>query len=244
MRRLLSALLLGLLLAPLGALGQGADAPGPGAVPTPAHGTQLLTAASGNFTVPPGVDLINFAMTGGGAGGGGVANAAASAPGGSTGVFLAGGMRVTPGQVIPFTNGAGGLGGAAGNNAGQNGGDTTFGGFTAKGGLGGNGSASGNAATPTALNFKALADASRAAPTTAAWLNALTVGGSAAGSAGLGGANTGTSHPWAISGAQVGPNAAGLPGTTYGGAGSGATSSTGGAFAGGDGFAGAIEASW
>src|SRR5690348_170230 len=93
-------------------------------------GATLLTAASGNYTVPTGVYLIQGAMTGAGGGGGGVSNAAATAGAGVPGVLLEFTMVVTPGQVIAYTNGTGGT---AGSNAGGNGGtggDTTFGTLT------------------------------------------------------------------------------------------------------------------
>lgn len=201
----------------------------------------LTTPSSGNYVVPAGKYLLRGRMTGGGPGGGGVANAAASAGGGSSAVFLDFIMAVTPGQVIPYTIGAAGLGGAAGNNNGAAGGDTTFGPFTAKGGVAATGSASGNAAALSQTAQGVTVAASKITPTAAAFIVAMGYQPGAAGTAGLGGfQGNANGSTWGTPGAQVGPNAAGLDATGYGAMGSSATSSTGGAFAGGNGSPGAI----
>lgn len=202
---------------------------------------QFMTAASGNYTVPAGKRQLRGFMTGAGGGGAGAANANASAGGGTSGVFVEFVMAVTPGQVIPFTCGALGAGGAAGNNNGTAGGDTTFGPFTAKGGLGATGSASGNAASSSQTLQAPLLAGSKVPPTTTQFIAAIAHQGAVSGAAGLGGwQGNGVGSPWGTPGAQVGPNAAGVSGTGYGAMGSSATSTTGGAFAGGDGTPGAI----
>lgn len=106
----------------------------------------VQTVASGNYTVPAGVNRIVAVLFGGGGGGSGTWENAGQ-PGGLGGC-VAGWVNVTPGQVIPFTIGAGGAGGAE-KQSGGNGGQSTFGGLTANGGSGayrtqGGGSAGGN----------------------------------------------------------------------------------------------------
>lgn len=198
----------------------------------------LLTASSGNYTVPGGVTFLNGVMSGGGAGGGGVAAAAATAAPGTPGVLVHFSLVVTPGQVIPFVCGAGGNGGAAGNNVGIAGGDTTFGSFTAKGGIGGNGSASGNAQGIGAAAGSLLSNisASGGIPTVNGYVvNVNAIGSPAGAGGGVGGTGAGL---WGTPGAG-GNNAAGNDATGYGAPGGGA-GSTASSFAGGKGSPGAI----
>lgn len=104
----------------------------------------VLTAASGNFTVPPGVYILDVETWGGGGGGGGVGSTAnGSAGGGGGGGYARSVMAVTPGQVIAYTVGAAGGAGGAGA-AGGGGGTTGFGGV-----VGGNGGGGGSANTGT-----------------------------------------------------------------------------------------------
>jgi len=110
----------------------------------------VITAGSGNFTVPVGVYRIQYKIwgAGGGGGGGGVTNAG---NGGSAGAYSEGWLSVTPGQVIPYVVGAGGtfgVGGAGGANGGTSSLNTTI--VCTGGGFGaGNGSGSGPQSTAT-----------------------------------------------------------------------------------------------
>lgn len=206
-------------------------------VPINLSPAQLLTAASGNFTVPAGVTQLRGAMTGAGGGGGGVSAAAATGSAGLPGVITSFVLTVTPGQVIAFTNGAGGAKGANTGGNGGTGGDTTFGSFTAKGGVGGNGSTSGNAAVvnaPISVGVGvpaifAMMTGSAAIPTAAAFLTGLSGSISyngLAGAAGVGGQGKGL---WGTGGTP-GTNGSATDATGYGAGGSaaGSTSNTAG----------------
>lgn len=125
--------------------------------------------SSQNYTVPANVAAILVVATGGGGGSGGTAGVgfsqgAASGNGGGGGVCMRAYNRADLPSTVAVTIGAGGTAGAAGNNAGGNGGDTTFLGMTAGGGLGSAGgpnitggaivnSASGGTATGGQLNI-------------------------------------------------------------------------------------------
>ena len=101
--------------------------------------------ASGTWTKPSGIDqVLVHVVGGGGAGGSSLGGASvASAGGGGAGGFSQKLIDVTGIASETVTVGAGGTPGAAGNNAGGNGGDTTFGAHcTGGGGLGGGGSPS------------------------------------------------------------------------------------------------------
>jgi hypothetical protein len=200
----------------------------------------LLTASSANFTVPAGVFVIGGATVGGGAGGGGVTNAAATAASGDAGISVAWFMYVTPGQVIAYTNGAGGTAGANTGGQGGNGGDSTFGTITAKGGTGGLGSTSGNAAGSTTANTTSKLNGSALIPTagvSGVFPISLNLRAGIAGQgSGVGG--PGNSSIWGVGGASP-TNAAGNNATGYGASGSGAGSSSSGAFIGGTGSPGA-----
>lgn len=110
------------------------------------HGIQLFTA-SGNFTVPMGVNVVYVTLVGGGGGGAGTISSAPYVGGGGGGgeVKYRKAVAVTPGQVIAITigaGGAGGIGGTAGgtyaNTNGSAGGASSFGALlTASGGGGG-----------------------------------------------------------------------------------------------------------
>ncbi|MFT0892957.1 phage tail protein [Pseudochelatococcus sp. G4_1912] len=111
------------------------------ALPRPPVGIQVMTA-SGNFTVPTGVTLIDVQMWGGGGGGGGVGTGG-SAGGGGGGGYTRKLMTVTPGQVIAGVVGAGGTAGGQGG-AGGTGGASAFSTLNAYGGTGGGPNPSGN----------------------------------------------------------------------------------------------------
>jgi hypothetical protein len=205
---------------------------------------QLLTAASGNFTVPAGITRLNIAMTGGGGGTGGVASAAATTAGGSSGMALRLVMTVTPAQVIAFTCVAGGTGGSAGNNPGADGGVATFGPVTAVGGLGTVGSAAGNGAAPSGTTLSTYRGAAGFTPDpTTQWLTSTqTINVGQAGTAGVGG--LGGYSFFGKPGIGV-INSAGTSATGYGAGASGAglTAATG-AVAGGNGGPPAILVWW
>jgi hypothetical protein len=92
----------------------------------------FTTAGATDFTVPANVYSLDVEVVGGG--GGGSSNAAAGNVGGGGGGYGRAIITVTPGQVIAYEVGAGGVTG----NPGANGGDTTFGGtLIGRGGKGG-----------------------------------------------------------------------------------------------------------
>ena len=96
-------------------------------------------SGSGNFTVPAGVTVLT--ITGCGGGGGGAAYTTATTSGGSggggAGFVIGTTVSVTPGQVIPYSVGAGGAGSQITGGSGGAGSNTTFGGLTLQGGGGG-----------------------------------------------------------------------------------------------------------
>ncbi len=198
----------------------------------------VLTGA-GNYTVPAGCYMLHGFTVGGGAGGGGIATgAAATGTSGQPGCVLEFWMRVTPGQVIPYNCGAGGLGAPAGANDGSNGNDTTFGSVLAKGGVGGKGSAGGNAANPaTTAVRQAQIDAMAIVPTADLVVIQWVIPTAQPGASGVGG-RAFQSPTWGLSGAAI-TNSAGGNATGYGGAGAGAGHSTGANLGGGNGSAGA-----
>lgn len=192
----------------------------------------FLTASSGNYTVPAGVTLLRGTMQGGGGGGGGVSAAAATGASGLPGLMNDFVLVVTPGQIIAYTNGAGGARGANTGTQGGTGGDTTFGPFTAKGGLGGNGSTSGNAAAANPIgtgNFTTgIITGSVAVPSATAAItsqSAVALGGSA-GASGTGGIARGI---WGTSTPGTNGPATDCVGYGTGGSGAGSTSNTAGA---------------
>lgn len=111
----------------------------------------IIETGTGLYTVPAGVRHLIVEMWGGGGGGGGtsgLASNAAWASGGGSGSYCMFSVDVTPAQEFTVSVGAKGAGGAAGNNAGSPGGDTTWGNpvtATAGHGLGGQGQAYGTA---------------------------------------------------------------------------------------------------
>jgi len=95
------------------------------------------------FTVPQNVTSLTVTVVGGGAGAGGGAYTFGGG-GGGAGASIVQTIPVTPGQIIAYTVGAGGVGGSSGfinvaGGNGANGGNTTFGTTTAFGGKGGKG---------------------------------------------------------------------------------------------------------
>lgn len=90
------------------------------------HGSQLITSTgSGNFTVPGGVFSIEVECVGGG--GGGDFTNSGNAFGGGGGGYCYKRWSVSPGQVIPYTIGSGGVRTSPENTAtNTNGNDTSF----------------------------------------------------------------------------------------------------------------------
>jgi len=110
----------------------------------------MLTGASGNHIVAAGVTRLYAETVGAGGGGGGSTGAAGAGGGGGGGGWAAGFLDVTPGQSIPWVNGAKGAGSSG---TGGNGGTTSFnsGAVAAGGGSGGQGggaASTGNGGTP------------------------------------------------------------------------------------------------
>lgn len=91
--------------------------------------TYLTSGTAATYTVPAGVRALKVICLGGGGGGGGADGQGASA-GANGGAGCAGHIVekfiASPASSYTYTIGAGGSGGAAGNNAGTAGGDTTF----------------------------------------------------------------------------------------------------------------------
>lgn len=118
------------------------------AVPLQIQGQQTITT-SGNYTVPPGVVLLDVFMVGGGSSGvamsynNGQATGCTGGNGGYTKIVT--GIAVTPGQQIPVVVGAGGLplaGTWSGSISSGSGGITSFGNFSVNGGIGGSATSS------------------------------------------------------------------------------------------------------
>ena len=109
-----------------------------------------------DFTVPAGVTEITVEVWGAGGGGGGSSQNNQGGSGGGGG-YARQVISVTPGQVIPYSVGAGGNAGAANGGNGGDGGATTFLTLTADGGKGGGGNAGsigqGGSATGGATNL-------------------------------------------------------------------------------------------
>ncbi|NHB69204.1 beta strand repeat-containing protein [Perlabentimonas gracilis] len=119
--------------------------------------TTTYNSGSGNYTVPAGVSEIIVQVWGAGGGGGGSSNNNNGGSGGGGGGYARQVISVTPGQVIPYSVGAGGNAGAANGGNGGDGGATTFLTLTADGGKGGGGNAGsigqGGSATGGAINL-------------------------------------------------------------------------------------------
>ena len=97
-----------------------------------------MLATSQTWTVPDGVDTIFVWMCGAGGGGPRASFSSYNVKyyGASSGFSVQLAFDVTPGQQFPVVIGAGGVGGNASSSFGGNGGDTSFGSYTAKGGEG------------------------------------------------------------------------------------------------------------
>lgn len=86
------------------------------------HGSVTFTTpGAGSWTVPDGVYYTDYIITGGGGGGAGCNTGAGGANtymagggGGGAGTVIGNSVAVTPGQIIPYTVGAGGAGGTPG----------------------------------------------------------------------------------------------------------------------------------
>lgn len=102
----------------------------------------ILTSGSGTYTPPGGCRAIYVRLVAGG-GAGGSADGATTSTGAAGGGGAGGScekMISPPASSYSYAIGAGGTPGAAGNNVGGNGADTTFGSLTGKAGTGGSGS--------------------------------------------------------------------------------------------------------
>lgn len=116
------------------------------------------TPGSVTWTVPTHITAARFKLWGGGGGGGGVdctGSVWAGASGGGAGAYGEVVLKVTPGNSITFSVGAGGAGGAIGAN-GTAGGSTSFtygGSYSAGGGTGGIGAAPGTATNSVSGGF-------------------------------------------------------------------------------------------
>lgn len=107
---------------------------------------QATYTASGSFTVPANVTKVYLSAAGGGGGGAayGAAGVSGGGGGGSGASCLKAAVTVTPGQVIPITIGAAGIGGVSIGDNGAQGGTTSFGSILSLGGgFGGLSAASG-----------------------------------------------------------------------------------------------------
>jgi hypothetical protein len=198
----------------------------------------VYTSGSGTHTPAAGVTLMRVRGRGAGGGGGGVdgvaSQCAAAGGGGEGGEFDH--LYTAPSGGYAYAVGALGAGGAAGNNPGTDGGDTTFGAYTAGGGKGG---------------------AGQAAALGTAWVQGG-AGGACSGSPDIGESGAtgmGGGHPSATTGksgegggrgggkcrASTGDGSgAGRAATGYGAGGGGAFAIDGSDYAGGDGSAGVI----
>ena len=104
-----------------------------------------ITNGTGNWTIPTNIFKIDVLVVGGGggAGKGSIQPSRDPGAGGAGGliwlenVTKIGDINIIPGNVIPYSIGAGGIGATVTTSCGDNGGDTTFGNLTAKGGGGG-----------------------------------------------------------------------------------------------------------
>lgn len=100
----------------------------------------LQTVGTGSFTVPDGVTRLKVRLWGAGGGGGGSRSAGSAGSAGASGGYCENEVSVTPGQVIAYTIGAGGAGGAqATPSNGFPGNSTSFGSYMSSTGGGGGG---------------------------------------------------------------------------------------------------------
>lgn len=186
---------------------------------------QSYFISSGSFVVPE--FIYKLKITAIGAGGGGFDNGASSSSGaGGGGSFGCSIVDVIPGQVIPYTIGAGGVAG----NPGTAGGATTILGFSAGGGAGGVAIGTGGAGgTATGFTINLSGQYGMANTT---------------GSANEADANGGDAAGWGGKGGVVGANATtvGRNGLSPGGGGSG--SANGVSTTAGNGAGGAILIEW
>ncbi len=83
-----------------------------------------IRTASATVTIPTGATKLKVTLVGGGGGGGGATAGFIGGPGGAAGVLVKYLSGLTAGNTLALTVGAAGTAGAAGNNAGVDGGDT------------------------------------------------------------------------------------------------------------------------
>jgi len=201
-----------------------------------------LIASSGNFTTPANITtstVFNFILIAGGAGGSGCASATSGAAGGAgETVYWMGVTGLSPSTNYSVTIGAAGNGGASGANAGTAGGNTSItigsdtvtanGGSQASGFNGGIGGA-GSHASPSVGTVYSWPGGGGGSGTAGNQTN----GGSQGGASSLGG---GSSAPYQGAGRSDGALGSGGSG--------GNSASAAGAFAGGNGKAGLLIATW
>ncbi|KVS52262.1 hypothetical protein WK39_26750 [Burkholderia cepacia] len=199
-------------------------------------------AASATYTPTVGTTSIIVEGVGGGGGGGGCpacdSSHYAASGGGASGTRAR--TRLTAGFAggVPVTIGAGGVGGAAGANAGTAGGTTSFGSLITF--PGGNGSPAGVAVTSGTTLFSSAGSSGGNAIGSTNLANVLGQGGGVglASQVGLFG-GAGGSNELGGGTTQVGPGTPGLAAGGWGGGGSGCTvAAGGGALAGGNGASG------
>lgn len=189
-----------------------------------ATGSQTYTTGSGNFTVPANVSKIEVDMVAGGGGGGG-GDDYGSGGGGSGGWYYNEVLDVTPGQVIAYSIGAGGVGGGTNATAG---GSTTFSTLTCTGGGAGGRTSAGSGGTPNGMHSEGHMMNSRSSS------HGENVGGP-------GGSNPfGHGGNGGVGGGPGSTGAAGNAGTGYGAGGGGGGNNQ----SGGNGTAGYIKIRW
>ncbi|MEW5675007.1 T9SS sorting signal type C domain-containing protein [Flavobacterium enshiense] len=180
----------------------------------------ITTVGSGTWTVPAGVTSITIRAWGGGGAGGGSTTDNKGGSGGGGGGHTTNTFTVTPGQVIPYTIGAGGTNTVGG--AGTSGGNTTILTLTANGGVGGGADKSTPGAGGTATGGTNTSGGNGSIGNTKG-----NAGGNGAATGGTGGAGNVSDNP-------------GNPGNAPGGAGGGGEHN-GASVAGGNGARGEIR---
>lgn len=197
----------------------------------------IYSSGSGTYTVPSGCTAILVQMVGGGGGGAGAVGGATTASiggGGASGAYCEK-FYGSPSASYAYAIGAGGTGGAAGENNGVNGADTTFGALTAPGGEKGFSMAAGTSVAGTAGGGAGILatggdiNSTGADGWTAIRFSATSTAGGGGGPSYFGGG-----------GGRVGGNVAGLPGYNGGGGSGGNVRSNATGRAGGDGGNGLI----
>jgi len=200
----------------------------------PGFSSMQVFAASGTWSSPVGVTLVDVEMWSGGGGGGGGNGSNSIAPGGGGGAYRRSVLSVTPGTAYAVTVGAGGTPGTSAPTAGGTGGSTSFGALmSVTGGTGG--AATGNGLNTTGAGAGGTGSGGTSGGTFA--VNGIGGGlGFAATNASLGGIGGGT-----FGSSNASPSGStGSGGTFPGGGGNGAV----GIASGGTGAAGLLIVRW